>query len=70
MSGDEAIALRCAKCDVLFYLTARYMQKRRDDHTEFLCPNGHGNYYPEPTLADIRDQRAVFRKPQLTLVKD
>jgi hypothetical protein len=37
-----------AGCGVVFWVTATYDNRCREDHRMFRCPNGHGLLYPKP----------------------
>lgn len=63
------IAIECANCSVVFSITEHYLQRRRQDHAEFYCPNGHTNVYPAPKVtaeqAEIRDlKKAMSRRAE------
>ena len=44
--------IECSMCGLRFGLPARYEDRRREDHREFWCPNGHSQYYPGETEAE------------------
>lgn len=46
--------VNCADCGIEFCLPSPLMQKRREDHGEFYCPNGHSNYFPGKTAKEKR----------------
>jgi RNase P subunit RPR2 len=35
----------CANCGVLFSMTADFVRRRREDHSRFFCPAGHGQTF-------------------------
>lgn len=50
--GDVAVAggwvlevHRCGECGVVFAIEETYMDERREDHKDWLCPNGHSFYF-------------------------
>lgn len=56
----------CAKCGVSFAVTDAYERRRREDHTNFYCPNGHGQSFAEKTEAERQRERAERLQAQLT----
>lgn len=42
---NEPIAVDCADCGVIYYLTREYVLRRRADGRNFHCPNGHGQHF-------------------------
>lgn len=44
--------IECAACSVDFGIGADFMARRRKDHGNFYCPNGHVNYYPGPSAEE------------------
>lgn len=42
----------CARCGIVFGISEQFESKRRDDHQEFYCPNGHRQWYPHETEAE------------------
>lgn len=42
----------CASCGIIFGLGAVFMQKRRNDHKGFYCPNGHSLSYSQESEAE------------------
>lgn len=42
--------IECATCGVWFGITEYYDGRRRDDHKDFYCPNGHTNVYLAPKV--------------------
>lgn len=45
----ELVTETCYSCGVLFAMAKDYVQKRRDDHFSFYCPNGHSQAYTGET---------------------
>ena len=39
VTPDEGVT--CASCGVLFWMTSQLHDRRRQDHKDFYCPNGH-----------------------------
>lgn len=59
------VALDCASCSVAFAVTDDFNTRRREDHNDFYCPNGHPNVYKGKTEADkLREQ--IKQKDQET----
>lgn len=38
-------AIDCASCALTFGISAEFMERRREDHRSFYCPNGHSLSY-------------------------
>lgn len=49
--------IECAACSIDFGIGADFMAKRRNDHENFYCPNGHSNHYPGPSAAEKEQKR-------------
>lgn len=49
--------LECSECGVLFAIGSRFMEERRADHETFYCPNGHTQYYPQKSEAEMLRQQ-------------
>ncbi len=63
------ISIECASCSVWFSVTEHFERRRREDHAQFFCPNGHSNIYPAPKVTEeqkqIRDlERVIERRAQ------
>ena len=43
----EFVILECIACNVTYALTVEFNRKKREDHTNFYCPKGHPQRYPE-----------------------
>ena len=52
----------CSVCGIVFYLPINYVQKRREKHTNFWCPNDHSQYYPQKTSAE--KYKKLYEKEQ------
>lgn len=50
-------AIECAKCSVVFGITAHMQRQRRETGAEFFCPNGHSNVYRESDADKYRRER-------------
>jgi len=37
--------IHCANCGIAFGITTDFEERRRADHKDFMCPNGHSNFY-------------------------
>lgn len=46
--------IECAACSIDFGIGADFMARRRKDHANFYCPNGHSNHYPGPSAEEKR----------------
>lgn len=61
----EFVTELCCACGIPFAMTADFMRRRRNDHKEFYCPNGHRQWYSGKTEAQKlreeleRKQRAL-----------
>lgn len=42
----------CCKCGIVFGMSAETMQRRRNDHDWFYCPNGHAQHYTGKSEAE------------------
>lgn len=40
-------SMECGECGVSFALTDDFIARRRADHRDFYCPNGHNRYWPQ-----------------------
>lgn len=43
----------CITCGVRFAVPSAFIEKRREDHKTFYCPNGHTMYYPHENKEEI-----------------
>jgi len=48
---EDIRPVTCATCDVLIWLPATFISKRKEDHKGFYCPNGHAMHFPLETDA-------------------
>lgn len=48
----------CTECGVSYALTAAFEGRRRNDHKTFYCPNGHEQYYPQKSDAELAREEA------------
>ena len=46
--------IECCNCGVHFGMTADYEARRREDHRDFYCPNGHPQRFNGPTEKEKR----------------
>ena len=37
----------CITCGTIWAMPSEYIDRRRDDHKTFYCPNGHSAYFPQ-----------------------
>lgn len=70
------IACAVQGCGVLFFVSAQYDGRRRADHSDFHCPNGHVLSYPGETVeAKLRRElrhektRALTLQDEITALK-
>lgn len=49
--------LDCPSCGVIFGIAEDYVERRREDHKGFECPNGHSMSFSGPTEAEQRIAR-------------
>ena len=61
--------LQCARCGIPFGIPKDFEERRREDHTEFRCPLGHVNYYPQDTEAKRLKRQLVKAREQLVSQK-
>ena len=51
--------IECADCGVPFGVTERLERERREDRANFYCPNGHSQWFPGKTPAQlVAEERA------------
>ena len=51
--------IECADCSIDFGIGAEFMRRRREDHQNFYCPNGHANHYPAGTSEAEKEQKRL-----------
>lgn len=61
----EFVQIECANCNQSFAITHSLWKKRRRDHGDFYCPDGHTNYYPQKSDLD-RVKEDLERSRQTT----
>lgn len=44
--------ITCSECGIGFGVPDHFEAKRREDHREFRCPNGHNQYFPAESEAE------------------
>jgi len=49
----EVIECGHENCHIPMIIESGYVNRRRNDHKDFYCPNGHANVFPN---LDIRDK--------------
>jgi hypothetical protein len=49
--------IECARCNIDFGIGDDFMRRRREDHEDFYCPNGHPNVYRGPTEVEKERDR-------------
>lgn len=55
----------CGQCGVIFAIPVEMEQRRRDDHRDFYCPNGHSLFFSGPTEAEKKAAAAKERADRL-----
>lgn len=45
--------LDCGECGTPFAFPAAFVQRRREDHRTWYCPNGHTRWFPEKTDVEL-----------------
>lgn len=48
----------CTECGVSYAIADAYERRRRADHANFWCPNGHAQHYPQKNEAEKQRERA------------
>lgn len=56
----------CASCGVVFAMSVELEQRRRKDHRQFFCPNGHTMVFNGPTQAEKDAKAARERADRLS----
>ena len=56
------IHIECATCGVWFGITETYQARRREDHVDFHCPNGHLNVYAAPKITPEEEKIADLER--------
>jgi len=49
----DTVQIDCAECKIPFWITNGADDRFRKEHKTFYCPNGHTNFYPQKTDAEI-----------------
>ena len=44
----------CISCGITYAMPKDYMEKLRQNHETFYCPNGHSMYFPTETEEEIK----------------
>ena len=56
------VILPCYLCGIEFGMPDNFEKKRRNDHGDFYCPNGHGQHFNAKTEAErLRDELNAAR---------
>lgn len=54
---------QCSECGIRYMVPAEWRERRAADHGTFHCPNGHGQYIPAKSDAELlREQLEATRK--------
>jgi len=51
--GIELGRCQCSECGMVYYVPVSWRKQRNKDHATFYCPNGHGQYIPAKSDADL-----------------
>jgi hypothetical protein len=46
-------ACQCSECAIRFLVPEAWRKERHADHRNFYCPNGHSQYYPQKSEAEV-----------------
>ena len=57
--------IECASCGIPFAITAEFEKRRREDHKDFYCPNGHSLVFNGPSESERRAKEAEKRAERL-----
>lgn len=71
--GDAAIyeftarqsAITCCSCGVIFTMPEHLLQKRKDDHKDLYCPNGHVQGFYGPSEAEKLKKQLEAKEREL-----
>ena len=66
----QIVAERCITCGVVFGVEAGYQQRRKDDHRDYACPNGHWQHYTGETEAEKLRKQLKATEERLDLVRN
>lgn len=68
----ESATLTCchAGCGIVFAVPSWWEKKRREDHTRFFCPNGHGQSFSSESDEEKFRRERDTAKQQLARVED
>lgn len=65
--------INCARCGIRFGVSLPLLERRRNDHDTFYCPNGHGNVFPMPVKPrddELEDLRVELRETKDALARE
>ena len=52
----------CCSCGIAFYVGSKWIGQKKNDHSNFYCPNGHSNYYPGESNEEKVTRKLEFEK--------
>lgn len=52
----------CCRCGIRYAVPDSFAAKRRRDHRDFYCPNGHSQHFPQES--DIEKERRLRREAE------
>ncbi len=64
------VVIDCCSCGVSFGMTTAMERQRRQDHTGFYCPNGHGQHFTAKSDADLLQEERRRAKRLASLLDD
>jgi hypothetical protein len=68
VDNTEFVTEECCSCGVAFAMTADLFRRRKSDHKDFYCPNGHGQHYTGKTEAQkLKERLALEQSKSATL---
>ena len=60
----------CSSCGITYYVPENWQRKRRQDHANFFCPNGHSQYYPQETDAEKYKRKSETLADQVRMERE
>jgi hypothetical protein len=60
----------CVVCGVQFGIPRDFQSKLKESHSNFYCPNGHGQRYTEKTEAEILREKLANEQTNLACERD
>lgn len=66
----QLLCQTCIDCGMVFGVPAEWDRRRREDHKEFVCPNGHAQYYPQETDAEKYKRKSQMLAEQVRMERE